>query len=395
MRRDAGLLLAVCFVAGAGAPATACADTVVAELARDTPISAYGGVVAWSAYHPKSDRYRLVLRQGGKIAPARIAGAAAAFDVSLGPDEHGRVVALYTRCRTSSVLVRRGCDAYRYSVLERREHKLTRLSSPTLDEAWPVQWRDRIAFARSVPATGCDVPYVGSAGGSGPGRRLDPGPCAVITGMAIRGTRIVQVTERPHEQGTEVRLLRGDGGSRLLAHSGEGANGYAPFRSPNLSAKAVWLTREGVREEEPMGFLRIDLESARLTRARPHLNLAGRIARDERGGFWYVQGPERLDEESNAYAPFCIVARDPCRLMRASASPFSSAMRVLAPRVRRFGENDTSYLSASGSQPVVQGDVTRLVVRARRGATPRSDARHRRGARAGRHVLRIPTGDER
>jgi hypothetical protein len=123
--------------------------------------------------------------------------------VSLGPDARGRVVALYTRCRTAN----RGCDVYRYDVQGRRERKVLGVSSLTKDEAWPVQWRGRLAFVRRARAYvldgysprpdprgkrgggtlgDCDIPYVKTLSARAPCRRLDRGLCAPTTGMAIR-----------------------------------------------------------------------------------------------------------------------------------------------------------------------------------------------------------------
>jgi len=283
-------VLPLCVAAAAlvtAAPAGA--DAVVAELTRDTPIAAYGGVVAWSDYDAATKRYRLVVREGDETARAPIAGSRRAFDVSLGPDARGRVVALYTRCRTAT----RGCDVYRYDLRARRERKVVSVSSPVKDEAWPVQWRDRLAFVRRDRAYGfavendryqlrpdlagrarggtlvdCDVPYVKALSARAPSRRLDRGLCAPTTGMSIRGDSIVQVTDL--DQGgagseSQVRRLRARGGAaRVLARAGGGEGGYSPFSSPSQSASAVWLTRTGFREATPsLVFLRIDLASGR------------------------------------------------------------------------------------------------------------------------------------
>ena len=106
------------------------------------------------------------------VEAARAATATRPFDVSLGPNSKGRIVALYTRCRTTD----HGCDIYRYELRTRSERRLSSVSSPALDEAWPAQWRDRIAFVRGAaissrlrssagschrgPLMDCDIPYV-------------------------------------------------------------------------------------------------------------------------------------------------------------------------------------------------------------------------------------------
>ncbi|MEJ7784646.1 MAG: hypothetical protein WKF96_07570 [Solirubrobacteraceae bacterium] len=91
--------------------APASADDFIGTLTRDTPIAAYGGVVAWSQHDEATHRYGLTLRYpGGRILAARIPDAARPFDVSLGPDARGRTVALYTRC--GRITETTGCDVY-------------------------------------------------------------------------------------------------------------------------------------------------------------------------------------------------------------------------------------------------------------------------------------------
>jgi hypothetical protein len=364
------------------APAAASADTVVTELTRDTPIAAHGGVVAWSAFDAASGRYRLVVRRGDQAAPAPIAGSRRAFDVSLGPDARGRVVALYTRCRTPN----HGCDVYRYDVGARSERKVAAVSSTARDEAWPVQWGDRLAFVRRawayvpdpVVAPGvpgkrgrgervrCDVPYVKTLSARAPSRRLDRGLCAETTGMSIRGDSIVQVTDFYvdfNAAETQVRRLRARGGAaRVLARAPGGLGGYSRFSSPSQSASAVWLTRTGFREGVPTGFLRIDVASRRLTVINPNVPLAGRVARDERGTFWYVQGPEP-GWDYHGEPPFCTSELQPCRLVRASASPFSPATRALMPQVR-VSVAGSGHIGVRPGEPVVlSGGISRPIVR--------------------------------
>lgn len=371
------LLAALC------APAVASADDAVAELTRATPIAAYGGALAWSDYDAATQRYRLVVRRGDVSSPARARTSARAFDVSLGPDVRGRVVALYTRCRTAARgrTAERDCDVYRYDLRTRRESRLGSVSSPAFDEAWPAQWRDRIAVARRAsthvidgydhrpdprgrgPVLPCDIPYVKTLSSRAPSRRLDRSRCGSTVGMAIRGETIVDVTDI--NQGgagseSDVRRLRARGGAAtILARTAGGEGGYSPFRSPSLSASAVWLTRTGQRDGVQQGFLRIDLRSRRLTTVPANLNLAGRVARDEHGSFWYVQGPEPdFDDNSSCASPL-----EPCRLVRASASPFSATPRALLPRLSIAGAGSHVISAFAADPPVLAGELTRTIVR--------------------------------
>jgi hypothetical protein len=363
------------------APSSARADDVVASLPRSTPISAFGGALAWSDYDAAAARYVLVLQRGGRSERAPVANAARPFDVSLGPDERGRVVALYTRCRSATT----GCDVYRYDLTSRGERKVGAVSSPDMDEAWPAQWRDHVTFVRRArtrvmsgydhrPAPRgkrgsvlmeCDVPYVRTLSAGGRSRRLDRSQCGSTTGMSIRATRIVQVSSE--DQGgagseTQVRLLRASGGaSRILARAGGGEGGYSPFASASQSASAVYLTRTGNRR--PHDFLRIDLRSARLTALDPHVPLAGRVTRDERGRFWYVQGPEP-DENGAVGCPLraSAAALQPCRLIRASSDPFGPSLRVLVLRLTLSPPGTGRIHGLYTDTLAISGDLRRDVV---------------------------------
>ncbi len=162
---------------------------------------------------------------------------------------------------------------------------------------------------------------------------------------------------------SQVRLLRASGGAaRILARAGGGEGGFSPFTSPNLSASAVWLTRTGRRQGVVQGFLRIDVRSRRLETVPANLNLAGRVARDERGRFWYVQGPE---PEVDAFGepPFCRSTLQPCVLVRASASPLSTTERTLLPRLTIDTRGD-QFIIASAADPLrLSGTLERTIVR--------------------------------
>ena len=382
-------VLAPCVALGALiAPAPASADGVVAGLARATPIAAHGGVVAWSDYDGAAKRYRLVIRVGGASSPAPVADSVKPFDVSLGPDARGRVVALYSRCRRPD----RGCDIYRYDIRARRERKLSSVSSSTHDEAWPVQWRDRIAFVRRArswvrdiydprpdPAAkrrgstllDCDVPYVRTLSARA-SRRLDRAGCGRTDGMSIRGDRIVQVTSFYldfNAAQSQVRVLRARGGSaRVIANTTGGLDGVSSFVSPSQSATAVWLTRVGDRD--PQNILRIDLARAAqrpgrlrppMTEADPGAPLAGRVVRDDRGTFWYVQSAEPSFSEGE-YSDDC-VALQPCRLIQGSADPFSSTARTLAPRLRLSNAPYEPLAGRFADGIALSGSLVRDVVR--------------------------------
>jgi hypothetical protein len=358
------LLLPLAGLAALAAAAPAHADDMVAELSRDTPIAAYGGALAWSAYDAASDRYRLVVVAAPGAAPAAvpIAPSRRAFDVSLGPDSHGRVVALYSRCKGAGTR----CDIYRYGLVDRRERKLG-FSSPREDEAWPVQWGSRVAFVRRHATGGrgeisdCDVPFLRTLSSTAPSRRLDRGSCGRTTGLSLRRDRIVQVTFGSPASATrfdsQVRLLSAHGGAvKVVARQGSGEESNV-FASPNQSADAIWLTRTGVNPEP--AFVLIDLRSRRprTREVEAHANLAGPLARDERGTLWYVEGGEFRGDGCAASAPV------PCRLVRASVSPFSPLPRALLPRLTISAPSNTTPSPLYGDPFVLSGRLTRTIVR--------------------------------
>jgi hypothetical protein len=358
------------------ASAVASADDFVAELTTDTTVSAYGGAVAWSEYDAPTKRFRLMIRKGDITERANVTSSVDRFDVSLGPDQKGRTVALYTRCKRPA----RGCDIYRYDLGTLRESRLGHVSSK-LDEAWPAQWRNRITFARRYreyvrsatdhrpdpkrrrgPLVDCDYPFVKTLTSRAPARRLDRSGCGTTFGMAIRNSTIVHVaavSQGNARSESQVRRLRAGGGAaRVLAKSVDIGDGYRPFTAPSLSATDVFLTRSGLRQNDQPSFLRIDLASRRATTAAAHVAL-GNIARDERGSFWYTQGP---GPDASGGSP-CHFALDPCRLVRASASPFSAVERALLPSVRVTAPPSRDLTVGALARYTVIGDVGRSVLR--------------------------------
>ena len=122
-------------------------------------IDAHGGAVAWSDYDASIDAWRLMANVGGVTQALPVAPRATPFDVDLGPERRGRLVAVYSRCArglrrdqpTPQVFRARsyGCDLYSYSFTTGRE---TRLMRTPADEYWPSVWNRRIAFVRAYRA---------------------------------------------------------------------------------------------------------------------------------------------------------------------------------------------------------------------------------------------------
>lgn len=146
------------WLASSNASAQQTADQTLATLTRPSPVSAYGGVLAWSDYNAAIGRYRLITQTGPEVAAVPVATRTVPFDVDVGPDASGRPVLLYSRCAheppgfssfTGLPAWRFGsrCDIYEYQPFAKKERRLNHVSSRHRSETLPSIWKDRIAFA--------------------------------------------------------------------------------------------------------------------------------------------------------------------------------------------------------------------------------------------------------
>ena len=323
MSRAAAVLLAVIALLAA-APASALADAAVAELGRPAPVAAYGGWSAWSATDA-SGRYVLHLRgPDGTIRPAPYPSSSLPWDVSLGPDATGRPVAILRRCTP------RGCDLQLLDPERGSAEALPSVSSPSYREATPAIWRSIVAFTRRV--RGCDVPYVKDLRSRAPSRRLLHSKCLQTAAgqVDVRGTRIVVSSvdmSEADEHGAgrkvaEVRRYSARGGPStvLLAQGfGEEENVFGQLAQDE---RHVWTVRHGLNRGS---FIRVPSAGGRREEVTAFGVLTGGFAKAPDGNPLYV---EAQDVES--CGDFTAV---PCRLVEASADPFGSTVRPLAPRL--------------------------------------------------------------
>ncbi len=230
--RIAPPLLAIAALALAAPPARA--DTTLATgLPGTVKVSLRGGAIAWSA-PAGGGRWKLVIARGGVASDVAVPTARAPFDVDLGDDGHGHLIATYSRCsRPPRGLERpRGCDVYRYDVTAGRERRVPGLGAGSASDYLPTAFHGRIAFARSV-AGGPARLYVRALSG-GPLRRLHgglanrdgrTGPRSLDLGA--RGLAIAWVARGPAGPGLdygaqEVRWDPLNGSPRLLARYVQG-----------------------------------------------------------------------------------------------------------------------------------------------------------------------------
>jgi hypothetical protein len=320
------LVPAVAALALIGAAPSA-ADQPIAELGRDAPVAAYGGWQAWSSFDEGTGRYTLTLRDpSGAVKPAPIETAASPWDVSLGPDASGDVVAVYRTCGAG------GCDVRRLNVATGRDQVLRTVSSPKYDEATPAIWRSTVVFTRHVGK--CDVPYVKDLRSSKSSRRLLKRKCLTTPAgqAAIRGSRIaISSVDLSHADShgaglktSELRLYSSTkAGSKVVdqASFGEESN---LFGQVALDPHFVYTVHYGVHPSS--AFVRVPLSGGKPQEVRALADLTGAFAKPPANGSIYV---ELQGGEEAACDGFTDV---PCRLVYAPSSPWLG-QRTLTPQL--------------------------------------------------------------
>jgi hypothetical protein len=158
------------------------ADTILSSEPSPPKLTAAGGVAAWSTYDETVGAWFLVTRRAGVVERAVVAPRSVPFDVDLGRDAAGHLVASYSRCDRDPDIAAplgRGCDLYAYDLASREERLLRGPSSDAASEYMPSMAAGRIAFGRvherrQGPAGVRTSVYVRSLA-RGPARRLPGG----------------------------------------------------------------------------------------------------------------------------------------------------------------------------------------------------------------------------
>lgn len=367
--------LLVTAVAATALPAVAGADSMLLQMPRTSPVSAYKGTIAWSRYDPIKNQYRLMLTttKTGKTTQPNVAWRFQPFDVTLGPDSNGKTVALYSRCTTSAST---GCDAWRYNLSSKKEEKLG-FNSDEDDEGWPSQWYDQFAWVevrgygtayQQDADSRCDRPLSKKVEGNV--MKLNAhGTCGTLTGQVVRGNTIVQTVDWS-QQGSDGNVKKYSELRVVPARGGEGTRiaitkyyqgGSDLLSAPQIDDKYVYAVRTGVGVAPRfVRYPRNKGKDPKGTEVASQTPLAGPMARDGSTAY-YLEGLP-----GDAAAPFtpCSNVR-PCRLMKADPSIFGSGERRLGPRLT-FGmppfviQPQPLTLSGSISVPVVkQGQLIR------------------------------------
>jgi hypothetical protein len=308
------------------APATA--DQPIAEIGRESPVAAYAGWEAWSAFDEASGSYALTLREPqGTVKAAPLAPSDEPWDVSLGPDAHGDVVAVYRSCGPD------GCDVRRLYVATGRDQALRSVSSPSYDEATPAMWRSTVVFTRRVGR--CDVPYVKDLSSSKPSRRLLKSKCLTTPAghAAIRASRIVISSmdlshADSHGAGRKTSELRQyssrTSGSKVIDQVtfGEESN---LFGQVALDGRYAYSLHYGLHPAA--AFVRVPLTGVAPEEVRTLREVTGAFAKPAANASVYV---ERQGGEEAGCDGFTDV---PCRLVYAPSSPWLGE-RTLTPEAQ-------------------------------------------------------------
>ena len=253
-----------------GPAAAASADVTLATgLPPTVKVSMRGAAVAWSAPAPGGG-FKLVIRTRGIARDAAIPPSRQPFDVDLGDDGHGRLIATYSRCSSGSptrspwpavleAVAPRGCDIYAYAVSAGREHRVAGLGRRAASDYLPTAAHGRIAFARSVRG-GRPRLYVRALDG----RRLRALPSARRqagsgpTSLDLGAGGLAIAWKRTADYGSyQVRYDKLSGGSEVLATYAGGALAGTDVVGVSAVSNRVFWGTEGFGES--IGISRLHL----------------------------------------------------------------------------------------------------------------------------------------
>lgn len=152
--------------AGATAASAQFAPVVVSDFQTNRYVApvvdSFGGITVFSETDQTKRQYHLTVLVAGQRLRLPVAPRSVPFDIDLGPDDDGRIVAAYSRCRIEPTSSRaalwakpypawttgRGCDIYRYDFTSGQERKISGASTNEASEVLPSIWKGDVAFTR-------------------------------------------------------------------------------------------------------------------------------------------------------------------------------------------------------------------------------------------------------
>ncbi len=232
------------------------ADTTIAQINQPTPISAYDGVIAWSAF--SDGAYRLMLSAAGALTPVPTSPESQPFDASVGPNQRGEVVVLFSRCTRyrsdpSQLLFQAAgsrCRVYAYSPTRHTLAPLALGTGATDSLTHPSEWGSRVAVVASTPRGSEQIEVVSLAShrhSTLPGDTLAHGS---VDSLRLAGSRVVSSWSTGGGLDTEVVLDTLDGSRELLAEGTQATNptpqlpnptGVEFFGAGTTTAEAYWV----------------------------------------------------------------------------------------------------------------------------------------------------------
>ena len=299
------------------------ADEGIASEQRPTAVSAYGGWLAWSSFDPASGEYRLMARGAGGPSVVPVASRQAPFDVDLGPDAEGNVVAVYSRCADTfdfpiNQYARRpseGCDLFKYDFATGTERKLDGASTNQASEYLPTIWRDEIAFARIYEQREgkrgiYPYLYVRQLADRGATSRRQPGGARGLTGrpgptgLDLANRHLAFSWGRRLDDGesyrSALRLVDIPAGERqVLSRVTASPNRFLEMMSPSISDGQVFYAGPNAPGSPQNYFAATGIDEGGETRYAEAPSFLTSVAiDDERDGYFYARA-RGLDGEEH------------------------------------------------------------------------------------------------
>jgi hypothetical protein len=265
------------------------AQTTIAAERAPTSVNAFRGRVVWSSFDPASGEYSLKVSRLGRVRKLGVRTRTVPFDVDLGPDAHGRAVAVYSRCRREEPVAyitdngvmahyerARGCHIYRYRFDTGRERRLNVPGMGRTSDYRPTIWGRTLVFARIFPhrrGVRGAYPFLYSM-------RLPDGAPQRLRG----GTRGWYLARSEGGPGPVSLDLRGD----QLAFAWFALLGRCPFQTEEDYAAGlaeVWLGRLGARPR----LVDRGCQGDSGTPYRPNDTIGAHDLGFDGGELWYVQ----------------------------------------------------------------------------------------------------------
>lgn len=248
------------------APAAASADVLAPY--DGSQLAQFAGVLAWSK--PLGTGYTLMIRSGGRTAPAPVDSQRVPFAVSLGTDAAGQRLAVYPRCAPVSGVSAR-CHLVAYDLATRREHAIAGTHAPGASENAVALDRGILAYARR--ASKRSTILIKRLGSRRPARVAARVPAreSLVTGMALSPRALSFSVDAFSDDPGESRLyVKPAGGvAHQVARGGYGEENHREHSSPSIAGRYMYWAFSNQNEVAPANGLvaRCDLLTGRTTAA--------------------------------------------------------------------------------------------------------------------------------